>query len=145
MRAFVQRVTRAEVTVDGESVGRIGPGLCVFVGVTHTDDRAAAAKLARRLYTLRIFDDDDGVPNLSAADVSGPLLVISQFTLYADSSRGRRPSYVKAAGPEQAEPLITEVVEALRAEGATVQTGRFRAQMAVDLVNDGPFTILLET
>jgi D-tyrosyl-tRNA(Tyr) deacylase len=145
VRALVQRVTRAEVTVDGESVGQIGPGLCAFVGVTHADDAVAAAKLARRLHNLRIFEDQAGVPNRSAADLGRPILVVSQFTLYADTSRGRRPSYIEAAGPEQAEPLINAVVEALRAEGASVETGRFRAEMAVELVNDGPFTILLET
>lgn len=145
MRALVQRVTRARVAVDGETVGQIGPGLCVFVGVTHSDNRAAAEKLAGRVYHLRIFEDDAGVPNLAAADVGKPLLVVSQFTLYADTSRGRRPSYIGAAGPEQAQPLIDAFVESLRTKGAAVETGRFRAEMAVELVNDGPFTIVIDS
>lgn len=145
MRAVVQRVTRAQVSVAGELVGRIGPGLCAFIGVTHSDDLPAADKLARRLYTLRIFEDQAGVPNLSASDLGRPVLVVSQFTLYADTSRGRRPSYIGAAGPEQAEPLISALVESLRGQGAEIETGRFRADMAVELVNDGPFTIILDT
>jgi D-tyrosyl-tRNA(Tyr) deacylase len=144
MRAVVQRVVRARVTVDGDEVGAIGRGLCVLVGVTHDDDVRAAAKLADKLWNLRVFDDPEGAMNLSAADVGGEVLVVSQFTLYGDVTRGRRPSWVAAARPEQAEPLVDAVVDALRNLGATVATGRFRADMAVELVNDGPVTILVE-
>ena len=144
MRALVQRVTSASVTVDGEVVGAIGAGLCALVGVTHTDDGAAAEKLARKLWELRIFHDAAGVMNVSVAEASGEVLVVSQFTLYGDTRRGRRPSWVDAARPEQAEPLVDAVVAALRARGATVATGRFRADMQVALVNDGPVTLLLE-
>lgn len=144
MRALVQRVTRAAVRVDGEVVGAIHRGLCVFVGVTHTDTDADARKLASKLWQLRIFDDDAGVMNRSAAELGLPLLVVSQFTLYGDAARGRRPSWSAAARPEQAEPLVDAVVGALRAQGATVATGRFRADMQVELVNDGPVTLNLE-
>jgi D-tyrosyl-tRNA(Tyr) deacylase len=144
MRALVQRVTSASVTVDGEVVGAIGAGLCALVGVTHTDDTAAAEKLARKLWELRIFPDAGGVMNVSVAEASGEVLVVSQFTLYGDTRKGRRPSWVDAARPEQAEPLVDAVVAALRARGATVATGRFRADMQVALVNDGPVTLLLE-
>ena len=144
MRAVVQRVQRASVTVGGEVVGRIGAGLCALVGVTHDDDEATAAKLADKLWHLRVLDDDDGVMNVAAADVGAPLLVVSQFTLYGDTSRGRRPSWLAAARPEQAEPLVDAVVARLRALGAEVATGRFRTEMAVELVNDGPVTLILE-
>ena len=144
MRAVVQRVQRASVTVGDEVVGRIGAGLCALVGVTHDDDEAGAAKLADKLWHLRVLDDDDGVMNVAAADVGAPLLVVSQFTLYGDTSKGRRPSWLAAARPEQAEPLVDELVARLRALGATVETGRFRADMAVELVNDGPVTLILE-
>jgi D-tyrosyl-tRNA(Tyr) deacylase len=144
MRALVQRVTEARVQVDGDVVGEIGPGLCVLVGVTHTDDEAAAAKLAAKLWGLRIFDDEDGVMNRSVADVGGAVLVVSQFTLYGDTRKGRRPSWVDAARPELAEPLVQRVVDELRALGATVATGRFRAEMQVTLTNDGPVTLLVE-
>lgn len=140
----MQRVARASVTVDGELVGAIGHGLCVLVGVAHSDDRAAVAKLAEKVWNLRVFEDGDGVMNRSAADVGGELLVVSQFTLYADTSRGRRPSWSAAAPPELAEPLIDELVERLRGFGATVATGRFRAEMQVELVNDGPVTLMIE-
>jgi D-tyrosyl-tRNA(Tyr) deacylase len=145
MRGLVQRVTRASVTVDGEVVGAIGPGLCVLVGVTHDDTAEAAAKLARKLWDLRIVDDDEGVMNRSVADTSRALLVISQFTLYGDTRKGRRPSWIQAARPEVAEPLVGHVVASLRELGATVATGVFGADMAVELVNDGPVTLLLET
>jgi D-tyrosyl-tRNA(Tyr) deacylase len=145
MRGLVQRVTRASVTVGGEVVGAIGPGLCVLVGVTHDDDGARADKLARKLWELRVFPDDDGVMNRSVAEASGALLVVSQFTLYGDTRRGRRPSWVDAARPEHAEPLVEAVVAGLRGRGADVATGRFRADMQVELVNDGPVTLLLET
>jgi D-aminoacyl-tRNA deacylase len=144
MRALVQRVARASVRVDGETVGEIGPGLCALVGVTHDDDGAKAAKLADKLWHLRVFEDDDGVMNRSVAETSGAVLVISQFTLYGDTSKGRRPSWIDAARPEHAEPLVDAVVDALRSLGATVATGRFRTDMAVELVNDGPVTLLLD-
>lgn len=144
MRAVVQRVTRASVTVDGEVVGAIGPGLCVLVGVTHDDDEAAAAKLAEKLWHLRILDDADGVMNVSAAEAGAPLLVISQFTLYGDTAKGRRPSWLAAARPEHAQPLVDTVVARLGDLGASVETGRFQAEMAVELVNDGPVTVIVE-
>jgi len=145
MRGLVQRVARAAVTVDGEVVGSIGAGLCVLVGVTHDDTDEAALKLARKLWELRIIDDEDGLMNRSVADTSGELLVISQFTLYGDTRKGRRPSWNQAARPEVAAPLVDHVVVALRELGATVATGRFGAHMDVELVNDGPVTLLLET
>ena len=144
MRALVQRVTRARVRVADEVVGEIGLGLCVLVGVTHDDEPAHARKLADKLWNLRILADDDGVMNVSAADAGAPLLVVSQFTLYGDTRKGRRPSWVAAAPPEQAEPLVDAVVDALRELGATVATGRFRAHMHVELENDGPVTLLVE-
>jgi len=141
----VQRVSRASVTVDGEVVGAVGRGLCVLVGVTHDDDERRARKLAEKVLHLRVFEDADGAMNRSVADVEGEILVVSQFTLYGDVSRGRRPSWIAAARPEQAEPLVDAVVDALRELGAAVATGRFRTHMAVELVNDGPVTILVET
>jgi D-tyrosyl-tRNA(Tyr) deacylase len=144
MRALVQRVSRASVTVDGAVVGSIGAGLCALVGVTHDDEAAKAAKLAEKLWHLRIFEEDEGVMNRSVADASGEVLVVSQFTLYGDTSRGRRPSWIGAARPEHAEPLVDAVVATLRDLGATVATGRFRTEMQVELVNDGPVTLLLE-
>ncbi len=143
MRALVQRVTSASVRVGDETVGAIGPGLCVFVGVTHADTAADAERMAGRLWRLRVFEDADGLTNLSASDLGREVLVVSQFTLYADTARGRRPSFAGAAPPEHAEPLVDAVVAALRRLGATVATGRFRAPMRVELVNDGPFTVLL--
>lgn len=133
------------MTVADEVVGQIGAGLCVLVGVTHDDDGAAAARLAEKLWRLRILADADGVMNMSAADVDAPVLVISQFTLYGDTTRGRRPAWAAAARPEQAEPLVDAVVAHLRELGATVETGRFRADMAVELVNDGPVTVIVDT
>ncbi|MFP4512424.1 MAG: D-aminoacyl-tRNA deacylase [Acidimicrobiales bacterium] len=144
MRALVQRVADARVEVDGEVVGAIGPGLCVFVGVTHTDGGSEAAKLAAKVWGLRVFDDDEGVMNRSAADVGGEVLVVSQFTLYGDTRKGRRPSWLDAARPEQAEPLVDQVVGELEALGARVATGRFQAQMSVSLTNAGPVTLLIE-
>lgn len=144
MRAVVQRVTEARVTVDGEVVGEIGPGLCAFVGVTHDDGVEQARKLATKLWGLRVLDDDRGVMNRSISEVGGAILVVSQFTLYGDTSRGRRPSWIAAARPEHAEPLVDAVVEELRRLGAEVATGRFRADMRVALVNDGPVTVILE-
>ena len=139
MRALVQRVTSASVRVGDEVVGEIGPGLCAFVGVTHDDDEATARKLAAKLWHLRIFDAE-----ASVADTSGAVLVVSQFSLYGDTSRGRRPSWIAAARPEQAEPLVDAVVAELRALGASVATGRFRAAMRVSLEHDGPVTLLVE-
>lgn len=140
----MQRVRWARVEVDGEVVGEIGPGLCVLVGVTHSDTEADADRLGQRLWGLRVFGDADGVMNLPVADVGGEVLVISQFTLYGDTSRGRRPSWVAAARPEQAEPLVDRLADALRGLGARVATGRFRAHMRVSLENDGPVTVMLE-
>jgi D-tyrosyl-tRNA(Tyr) deacylase len=144
MRAVVQRVTRARVTVGDEETGAMGPGLCVLIGVTHDDDAAGAKKLAQKLWHLRVMDDGDGVMNRSVAETTQALLIVSQFTLYGDTRKGRRPSWLAAAPPEHAEPLVTAVVEELRALGATVASGRFRADMHVELVNDGPVTVLVE-
>jgi len=144
VRAVVQRVSGATVTVGGEVVGAIGVGLCVLVGVTHDDDAAKAAKLAERLWHLRIVDDDAGVMNRSVADTTGEILVVSQFTLYGETGRGRRPSWIAAARPEHAEPLVSAVVDRLRELGASVATGRFRTEMQVALVNDGPVTVLID-
>lgn len=122
----------------------MGCGLCVLVGVTHADDLVACRKLAEKVWHLRVFPDDAGVMNRSVGEVGGEVLVVSQFTLYADTRRGRRPSYVDAARPEAAEPLVEAVCGELRRLGATVATGRFGADMAVELTNDGPVTILVE-
>jgi D-aminoacyl-tRNA deacylase len=144
MRAVVQRVTHARVLVDGSVVGEIGPGLCVLVGVTHDDDASRAQRLAEKLWHLRIFDDADGTMNVSAADAGLAVLVVSQFTLYGDTRRGRRPSWAAAAPPEQAEGLVDAFAQALRDLGAPVATGQFAARMQVELVNDGPVTLLIE-
>jgi D-tyrosyl-tRNA(Tyr) deacylase len=140
----VQRVTRASVDVGAERVGQIGPGLLALVGVTHDDGPDEAAKLAGKLANLRILDDAAGVMNRSVLETGGEVLVVSQFTLYGDTVKGRRPSWIAAARPEHAEPLVDAVVAELRALGVPVSTGRFRAEMAVELVNDGPVTLLLE-
>ena len=144
MRALVQRVAEARVLVEGEVIGAIGPGLCALVGVTHGDDEAGARRLAERIWQLRVLADDQGRMERSLADVGGGVLVVSQFTLYADTARGRRPSWTAAAPGVVAEPLVTVVAEALRDHGASVATGRFGADMRVDLVCDGPVTVLLE-
>ncbi len=144
MRALIQRVTRASVTVDGETIGAIDAGLLVLVGVTHTDHIIAATRLAAKVAHLRVFDDADGTMNRSLVDVGGAALVVSQFTLYGDARKGRRPSWVDAARPEHAEPLVAALVTALGDEGIRVETGRFRADMQVELVNDGPVTLALE-
>ncbi|MET0324233.1 MAG: D-aminoacyl-tRNA deacylase [Ilumatobacteraceae bacterium] len=144
MRAVVQRVTGARVTVAGELVAEIGGGLCVLLGVTHDDDDATAVKVADKLWNLRVFDDEAGVMNRSAADVGAEILVVSQFTLYGDTSAGRRPSWLAAARPDQAEPLVDRVVAELRRLGATVATGRFRTEMQVTLTNDGPVTVIID-
>lgn len=145
MRAVVQRVASARVSIAGDVVGAIeGPGLCVLVGATHTDTEATARTMASRLWNLRILADEEGRMNRSAEELSAPLLVVSQFTLYGDTSKGRRPSWLAAAPGPVAEPLVDAVVTELRRLGATVATGRFGADMLVEIANDGPVTILLE-
>ena len=144
MRAVVQRVSQASVRVGDEVVGAIGAGLCVLVGVTHTDTEAISRQLAAKLWHLRIMADEAGVMNRSVADTGGEVLVVSQFTLYGSTDRGRRPSWIDAARPEQAEPMVQAVVDELVRFGATVATGRFRAEMAVSLTNDGPATLIIE-
>ena len=144
MRSLVQRCSEAWVTSEGVEVGRIGPGLCCLVGVTHDDDEKVVEKMADKLWHLRIFDDEQGVMNLSVADTSQSLLLVSQFTLYGDAKNGRRPSWSNAARPEHAEPLFNGLVDALRGLGATVETGRFQTNMQVGLINDGPATLLVE-
>ena len=142
MRAVVSRVSTAAVTVDGAVVGEIGRGLLSLVGVGRDDDSGRAHQLARKIHELRIFPGDDGM--VSASDLGLPVLVVSQFTLYADTRKGRRPSWQDAAPGEVAEPLVDEVVAELRRRGATVATGRFGARMQVSSVNEGPMTLLLE-
>ena len=144
MRALVQRVREASVTIDGDIVGQIGAGLCVLIGATHDDNEATARAMAEKVWNLRVMDDADGVMNRAVAETTKAVLVVSQFTLYGDTSRGRRPSWLAAARPEHAEPLVDAVVARLRELGATVATGRFRAEMEVALVNDGPVTLMLE-
>lgn len=144
MRALVQRVSEASVTSHGDEVGRIGPGLCVLVGVTHSDDASIAQKMADKLWNLRLMDDENGVMNVSVADTTGELLLVSQFTLYGDARKGRRPGWTEAARPEHAEPIFNAVVAELEGLGATVATGRFRTEMKVSLVNDGPATLMIE-
>jgi len=145
VRALLQRTTGARVRVDGAAIGEIGAGLVVLLGVGPDDDDATADALARRVTELRIFDDPAGRTNLSLVEVGGAVLVVSQFTLYADTRRGRRPGFTGAAAPDVAERLYLRFAEALRGLGITVATGRFGAVMAVELVNDGPFTIWLDT
>ncbi len=145
MKALIQRVDHASVSVDGELIGRIGEGLLALVGAGRADTSADAEALARKVVGLRIFPDEDGRFNLSLIDVEGAMLAVSQFTLYADVRRGRRPSFTEAARPEQAERLVDEFVEAVRAQGVEVATGRFGAMMEVDLRNNGPFTLMVET
>jgi D-tyrosyl-tRNA(Tyr) deacylase len=139
VRALVQRVSSASVSVDGETISSIGPGMLVLLGIRRGDGPAEADRIARKLLALRIFDDEDGRMNRSVEDVRGELLCVSQFTLYGDARKGNRPSYVDAAPPEEAEPLYQRVRETLGAQG-----GRFGAHMHVELVNDGPVTVLLE-
>jgi D-tyrosyl-tRNA(Tyr) deacylase len=144
VRALVQRVAEARVLVDGEVMGAIGPGLCALVGVTGTDDAAVAGRLADRIRHLRVLDDGEGRMDRSLADTGGGVLVVSQFTLYGDTSRGRRPSWTAAAPGPVAEPLVQAVADALAATGLDVATGRFGARMRVELACDGPVTLLLE-
>ncbi|HEV3473747.1 MAG TPA: D-aminoacyl-tRNA deacylase [Actinomycetota bacterium] len=144
MRLVVQRVTRSEVRVGGERVAAGGPGLLILVGIGADDRAHEPARLAEKVYHLRIFEDDDGKMNRSLADVGGDAVVVPQFTLYGDTSRGRRPSWAKAAPPEVAEERVRAFADALRRLGARVQTGAFREHMEVELVNDGPVTLILE-
>lgn len=145
MRAVVQRVTRAKVTVGGEEVGAIGQGLCVLVGVAGIDGEADAKALAEKVVGLRIFEDEQGKMNRSVQDVGGAVLAVSQFTLLGDVRKGKRPSFVEAMEPGRANELFESFVAACRGLGVQVATGRFRAEMLVELVNDGPVTILLDT
>jgi len=154
VRGLVQRVATASVVARGaggefEPLGEIGAGLCVLIGVTHDDTEATARKLAAKIWGLRVLDDADGVMNRSLSDVAAAghpaeVLAVSQFTLYGDTSGGRRPSWLAAARPEHAEPLVALVVDELRRLGCSVATGRFRAEMRVSLVNDGPVTVMVE-
>ncbi len=146
MRVLLQRVTRGTVTVDGETIGAAARGLVLLVGVTHGDGQAEARKLAQKVANLRIFEDEESKFNRSLLDVGGEALVISQFTLYADARKGRRPSFTDAARPEQAEPLVAQFAQALREAGVShVATGKFGARMLVEIWNDGPVTIWLDT
>ena len=145
MRALLQRVSRAEVRVESRSIGAVGPGLLVLLGVGQDDDDGTADALARRVSELRIFRDADGRTNLSILDTGGQALVVSQFTLYADTRRGRRPGFTRAALPDVAIPLYERFCATLEGTGVTVERGRFGAEMEVELVNDGPFTIWLDT
>ena len=145
MRAVVQRVTRASVRVSGETVGSIATGLCILLSIAPDDDEATAARLAGRVATLRIFADTEGRMNGDLAGAGGAALVISQFTLHADTSRGHRPSFIGAAPPDRAAQLCEAFVAALRARGLAVETGRFGAHMEVELVNDGPVTLVLSS
>ena len=145
MRAILQRVSRARVVVDGETVGAIGRGWAILLGIGQGDDEATAAALVDRIVNLRVFGDAEGKMNLSAADVGAQFLIVSQFTLYADLSRGRRPSFVRAAPPDVAEPLVEHFARLIRDRGFTVAAGRFGAMMDVELTNQGPVTIALST
>ncbi len=145
MRALIQRVTHAAVRVGDHTVGEIGKGLVVLVGVTSGDDSSDAEYLANKIANLRIFEDEAGKFNLSALDLHAEVLVVSQFTLYADTRRGRRPDFIAAARPEQAEPLIEEFEERLETLGLRVARGQFRAKMLVEILNDGPVTIWLDS
>lgn len=145
MRCVIQRVTRASVLSDGEEVGRIGPGLMILIGVRVTDTRDDVKYMAERVPVLRIFEDEVGKMNRSILDAGGEILAVSQFTLYADTRGQRRPSFIQAARPEQANELYEELVAAWRAQGIHVETGRFRTEMQVSLTNDGPTTILMDS
>ena len=145
MRAVLQRVREAAVTVDDQTIGAIGAGLLILVGVTHGDKDEDARWLAQKIATLRIFEDDASKFNLSALDIGASALVVSQFTLYADARRGRRPDFIAAARPEVAEPLIERFAALLREQGLRVETGKFQARMLVKIFNDGPVTIILDS
>ena len=144
MRALVQRVVKATVRVENQTVGAIAQGLCVFVGVTHDDSFEESDQLVKKIVSLRIMDDENGVMNKSVIDVDGEILIVRQFTLYGDTSKGRRPGWSAAAAPDHAEPLIERVVEGVKAAGVVVETGRFREHMQVELINDGPATLMIE-
>lgn len=144
MRLVIQRVSHASVTVDGQVVGQCGVGFCILVGVKTGDTQAEAKWLANKAANLRVFEDAEGKMNLSLLDVKGEALVVSQFTLYANAQQGRRPDFINAARPEEAEPLVQHFVDQLRAEGVPTQTGVFRAMMQVEIHNDGPVTIIVE-
>ena len=145
MRAVVQRVRRADVTVDGETVGQIGPGFLVLLGVAADDQRDDVIATATKIVGLRVFEDDAGKMNRSLADVGGAMLVVSQFTLLGDCRTGRRPSFVAAAPPERANALYQEFIAEVRGQGITVETGKFQADMKVSLTNDGPVTLLIDS
>ncbi len=145
MRAVVQRVAHARVVIDGETVGEVGPGLLVLLGVSHDDTADVASWLADKVVGLRVFNDADGKMNRAVGDVGGGVLVVSQFTLYGDCRKGRRPSFIEAARPEVAIPLYEAFVNAIKALGVPAATGRFGAMMQVELVNDGPVTLILDS
>jgi D-aminoacyl-tRNA deacylase len=145
MRACIQRVSSARVVVDGQTVGEIGRGLLVLLGVATDDGKAELRWMVDKVVGLRVFDDGDGKMNLALADVAGELLVVSQFTLLGDCRKGRRPSFIAAASPEKAEQMYEQFVEVARQLGVTVATGRFRTHMSVELINDGPVTILIDS
>ena len=145
MRAVVQKVTHSSVTVDGEITGEIGQGLMVLLGVTHDDTKTDAKYMAEKIANLRIFEDDDEKLNLSVKDIGGAVLSVSQFTLYGDCRKGRRPSFTEAARPDAANALYEQFNAYLEAEGVSVQTGRFQTHMLVELTNDGPVTVLLDS
>ena len=144
MRALLQRVSRASVTVEGQTISLIGKGLLILLGVGHGDGEEQAKFLAEKIANLRIFEDEQGKSNLSILDVKGEAIVVSQFTLYADTRKGRRPSFIDAALPDAAEPLVSRFAELLRGHGVPTQTGKFGAHMQVEIHNDGPVTIWLE-
>lgn len=145
MRFVIQRVTDSSVVIDGETVGKIGKGYLVLIGVSDTDTEAVADKMVKKMIGLRIFEDENGKTNLSLADVGGSLLLVSQFTLYANCRKGNRPSFIEAGSPDRAEALYEYIIAECRKSVPDVQTGRFGAEMQVSLVNDGPFTILLDS
>ena len=144
MKFVIQRVTEAQVDVNGATIGKIGKGFLVLIGVSREDNRAIADKLVKKLIGLRIFEDAEGKTNLSLADVEGSLLLVSQFTLYADGKKGNRPSFIHAGAPDEAEALYEYIIERCRENVPIVETGSFGAEMKVSLVNDGPFTIILD-
>lgn len=144
MRLLIQRVSKASVTVDEQIISKIGKGLLILLGISHGDGEEQAAFLAEKAANLRIFEDEGGKTNLSVLDVKGEAIVVSQFTLYADTRKGRRPSFIDAALPEVASPLVDRFVELLRSQGVPTETGQFGAHMAVEIHNDGPVTIWLE-
>jgi D-tyrosyl-tRNA(Tyr) deacylase len=145
MRSVVQRVSRAQVTIDQEPVGTIGPGVVVLLGIHKDDSEKEAQWLADKIVGLRIFEDDKGLMNRSLLDVGGEMLIVSQFTLYGDCRKGRRPGYSSAARPEIAEPLYEHFIRMVQQQGVTTATGRFQAMMQVELINDGPVTLLLDS